>query len=72
MSVLQGTLYFALLLNLKHIYLYVAPVFVIWLLKSYCMNSGQFFKRLFLLGSIIMITLIISFGPFVFQLPQVQ
>ncbi|XP_076181010.1 ALG6/ALG8 family glucosyltransferase xit isoform X1 [Ptiloglossa arizonensis] len=71
MSVLQGTLYFALLLNLKHIYLYVAPVFVIWLLKSYCMNSGQFFKRLFLLGSIIMITLIISFGPFVFQLPQV-
>ena len=70
-SVLQGTLWFALLLNLKHIYLYVAPVFVIWLLKSYCMNGNQFFKRLFMLGSIVIITLAVSFGPFISQLPQV-
>ncbi|XP_017763620.1 PREDICTED: probable dolichyl pyrophosphate Glc1Man9GlcNAc2 alpha-1,3-glucosyltransferase [Eufriesea mexicana] len=68
---LYGTLLFALLLNLKHIYLYVAPVFVVWLLKSYCMNGGSFFKRFCLLGIIIIITLIISFGPFVSQLPQV-
>ncbi|CAK9818052.1 Probable dolichyl pyrophosphate Glc1Man9GlcNAc2 alpha-1,3-glucosyltransferase [Anthophora plagiata] len=70
-SVLQGTLWFTLLLNLKHIYLYVAPVFFIWLLRSYCMSSGQFFKRLFMLGSIVMIVLIVSFGPFASQLPQV-
>ncbi|XP_017791110.1 PREDICTED: probable dolichyl pyrophosphate Glc1Man9GlcNAc2 alpha-1,3-glucosyltransferase [Habropoda laboriosa] len=70
-SALQGTLWFALLLNLKHIYLYVAPVFLVWLLRSYCMNGGQFFKRLFMLGSIVMITLMISFGPFASQLPQV-
>ncbi|XP_053989067.1 probable dolichyl pyrophosphate Glc1Man9GlcNAc2 alpha-1,3-glucosyltransferase [Hylaeus volcanicus] len=71
MSVLRGTLWFALLLNLKHIYLYVAPAFVIWLLRSYCMNTGHFFKRLFLLGSIAMGTLMVSFGPFASQLPQV-
>ncbi|XP_043786213.1 probable dolichyl pyrophosphate Glc1Man9GlcNAc2 alpha-1,3-glucosyltransferase [Apis laboriosa] len=70
-SILYGTLCFALLLNLKHIYLYVAPVFIVWLLRSYCMNNGSFFRRLFILGGIVFITLIISFGPFVLQLPQV-
>lgn len=72
MSILYGTLCFALLLNLKHIYLYVAPVFIVWLLRSYCMNDGSFFKRLFILGGIVFITLIISFGPFVSQLSQVN
>ena len=71
-SILRGTLWFALLLNLKHIYLYVAPVFVVWLLKSYCMNGGHLFKRLFMLGSIVAITLVASFGPFIHQLPQVM
>ncbi|XP_015430421.1 PREDICTED: probable dolichyl pyrophosphate Glc1Man9GlcNAc2 alpha-1,3-glucosyltransferase [Dufourea novaeangliae] len=70
-SILQGTLWFALLLNLKHIYLYVAPAFVIWLLKSYCINSGHFFNRLIMLTGIVFTTLVISFGPFVSQLPQV-
>ncbi|XP_076237689.1 ALG6/ALG8 family glucosyltransferase xit isoform X2 [Calliopsis andreniformis] len=70
-SILQGTLWFALLLNLKHIYLYVAPVFIIWLLKSYCMNNNQFFKRLVMLSSIVIFTLCVSFGPFISQLPQV-
>ncbi|XP_076757137.1 ALG6/ALG8 family glucosyltransferase xit [Xylocopa sonorina] len=71
MSVLQGTLWFAILLNLKHIYLYIAPAFVVWLLRSYCMNGGTFFRRFCMLGSIVIITLIISFGPFVSQIPQV-
>ena len=35
------------------------------------MNSGHLFKRLFMLGSIVAITLVASFGPFVHQLPQV-
>ncbi|XP_076397185.1 ALG6/ALG8 family glucosyltransferase xit isoform X1 [Megachile rotundata] len=69
--VLQGALWFALLLNLKHIYLYVAPIFIIWLLKSYCINSNKCLRRLFMLGSIVVTVLAISFGPFISQLPQV-
>ncbi|KAK1123389.1 hypothetical protein K0M31_008099 [Melipona bicolor] len=70
-AILPGTLLFAILLNLKHIYLYVTPVFVVWLLRSYCINEGSFFRRLFALGSIVITTLIISFGPFASQLSQV-
>nr|XP_033337893.1 probable dolichyl pyrophosphate Glc1Man9GlcNAc2 alpha-1,3-glucosyltransferase isoform X1 [Megalopta genalis] len=70
-SMLQGTLWFALLLNLKHIYLYVAPAFAVWLLKSYCVNSNCFLKRLCELASIVFATLLISFGPFISQLSQV-
>lgn len=36
------------------------------------MNGNQFFKRLFMLGSIVIITLAVSFGPFISQLPQVN
>ncbi|XP_076300343.1 ALG6/ALG8 family glucosyltransferase xit isoform X1 [Lasioglossum baleicum] len=70
-SILQGTLWFALLLNMKHIYLYVAPVFAVWLLKSYCVNSDRFLKRFCMLAGIVLTTLFISFGPFASQLPQV-
>ncbi|XP_078044130.1 ALG6/ALG8 family glucosyltransferase xit isoform X2 [Augochlora pura] len=70
-SLLQGTLWFALLLNLKHIYLYVAPAFAIWLLKSHCVNSNYFLKRLCELASIVLVVLLISFGPFASQLSQV-
>lgn len=41
---LQGALLFALLLNLKHIYLYVAPAYGVYLLRSYCFtqdNKGE-------------------------------
>lgn len=33
---LQGALLFSILLNLKHIYLYVAPAYGVFLLRSYC------------------------------------
>ncbi|KAF7414955.1 hypothetical protein HZH68_003444 [Vespula germanica] len=70
-SMLQGAACFAILLNLKHIYLYVAPAYIVWLLKSYCINNGQFFKRIFTLAAIIATILILSFGPFINQLPQI-
>ncbi|XP_032683557.1 probable dolichyl pyrophosphate Glc1Man9GlcNAc2 alpha-1,3-glucosyltransferase [Odontomachus brunneus] len=72
MSILQGAAWFAVLLNLKHLYIYVAPAYIIWLLKSYCLNSGKFFKRIFALGFIVLTVLLISFGPFRTQLPQVM
>ncbi|XP_012230753.1 dolichyl pyrophosphate Glc1Man9GlcNAc2 alpha-1,3-glucosyltransferase [Linepithema humile] len=70
-SVLQGAMWFAILLNLKHLYLYVAPAYIAWLLKSYCLNNGNFFKRLFALASIVLSIFMVSFGPFKTQLPQV-
>ncbi|XP_011873800.1 PREDICTED: probable dolichyl pyrophosphate Glc1Man9GlcNAc2 alpha-1,3-glucosyltransferase [Vollenhovia emeryi] len=70
-SVLQGAAWFAILLNLKHLYLYVAPAYAAWLLKSYCLGSGKFFKRFFSLGLVALTVLAVSFGPFRTQLPQV-
>ncbi|KAM8741757.1 dolichyl pyrophosphate Glc1Man9GlcNAc2 alpha-1,3-glucosyltransferase [Acanthopagrus schlegelii] len=80
---LQGALLFALLLNLKHIYLYVAPAYGIYLLRSYCFTQDnrdgsigwRSFSplRLIALGSIVGSVCALSFGPFIAmgQLPQV-
>lgn len=38
---LQGALLFAILLNLKHIYLYVAPAYGVYLLRSYCFTRSN-------------------------------
>ncbi|XP_077276015.1 ALG6/ALG8 family glucosyltransferase xit [Temnothorax americanus] len=70
-SVLQGAMWFAVLLNLKHLYVYVAPAYTVWLLKSYCWDSKEFFKRLFSLGLIVLTVLAVSFGPFRTRLLQV-
>ncbi|XP_063978844.1 probable dolichyl pyrophosphate Glc1Man9GlcNAc2 alpha-1,3-glucosyltransferase [Diachasmimorpha longicaudata] len=70
-SILIGAGAFSILLNLKHLYLYVAPAFIVWLLKWYCSRSGNLFLRLIQLGAIVLTVLAISFGPFVTQLTQV-
>lgn len=38
---LQGALLFSVLLNLKHIYLYVGPAYGIYLLRSYCFTQNN-------------------------------
>ncbi|XP_038563994.1 probable dolichyl pyrophosphate Glc1Man9GlcNAc2 alpha-1,3-glucosyltransferase [Micropterus salmoides] len=80
---LQGALLFAVLLNLKHIYLYVAPAYGIYLLRSYCFTQDNkdgsvrwtSFSplRLLALGAIVASVCALSFGPFIAmgQLPQV-
>ncbi|KAM6907893.1 dolichyl pyrophosphate Glc1Man9GlcNAc2 alpha-1,3-glucosyltransferase isoform 1-T1 [Xenentodon cancila] len=80
---LQGALLFAVLLNLKHIYLYVAPAYGIFLLRSYCFTQDnadgsirwRSFSplRLLALAAIVTSVCALSFGPFVAagQLPQV-
>ncbi|GAA6228299.1 probable dolichyl pyrophosphate Glc1Man9GlcNAc2 alpha-1,3-glucosyltransferase isoform X1 [Lates japonicus] len=80
---LQGALLFSILLNLKHIYLYVAPAYGIYLLRSYCFTQDnkdgsvrwRSFSplRLLALGSIVVSVCALSFGPFIVmgQLPQV-
>uniref|UniRef100_A0AAZ3PT46 Alpha-1,3-glucosyltransferase n=1 Tax=Oncorhynchus tshawytscha TaxID=74940 RepID=A0AAZ3PT46_ONCTS len=80
---LEGALLFTVLLNLKHIYLYIAPAYGIFLLRSYCFTkdntdgsvrwSSFSPVRLVALGSIVISVGALSFGPFIAmgQLPQV-
>nr|XP_015831957.2 probable dolichyl pyrophosphate Glc1Man9GlcNAc2 alpha-1,3-glucosyltransferase [Nothobranchius furzeri] len=80
---LQGALLFSILLNLKHIYLYVAPAYGVYLLRDYCftrdVKDGSIgwrsfsLLRLLVLGGIVVSVFTLSFGPFLVmgQLPQV-
>lgn len=69
---IQSALYFAVLLNMKHIFIYMAPVFFCFLLKHYCLRSlKEFVQNVAKLGSTVLLVTMISFGPFVQHLPQV-
>ncbi|KAF2431774.1 dolichyl glycosyltransferase [Tothia fuscella] len=72
---LSGLLY-AALLCMKHIYLYIAPAYFVYLLRAYCLSPHvvyhiQFFNCV-KLGVGILIILTAAFGPFVYlgQIPQ--
>nr|XP_006821409.1 PREDICTED: probable dolichyl pyrophosphate Glc1Man9GlcNAc2 alpha-1,3-glucosyltransferase-like [Saccoglossus kowalevskii] len=80
---LDGALWFAILLNFKHIYLYIAPAYFIYLLRCYCFTqanrdgsvrwSSLSLGRLVMLGSIVIAVFAVSFGPFIYmgQLEQI-
>ncbi|XP_064414043.1 probable dolichyl pyrophosphate Glc1Man9GlcNAc2 alpha-1,3-glucosyltransferase isoform X2 [Latimeria chalumnae] len=80
---LEGALLFAVLLNFKHIYLYVAPAYGIYLLRSYCFTEEKpdgairwksfSVLRFLSLGLIVCTVCAVSLGPFIAmgQLPQV-
>nr|XP_020666608.1 probable dolichyl pyrophosphate Glc1Man9GlcNAc2 alpha-1,3-glucosyltransferase [Pogona vitticeps] len=80
---LEGAFLFAVLLHLKHIYLYVAPAYAMYLLRSYCFTANNpdgsvrwrsfSFLRLTALGLIVCLVSALSLGPFIAwgQLPQV-
>lgn len=64
---------FAVLLNFKHIFLYIAPAFAVYLLKFYCLNGKQ--NVLYAMGKLLAVGLTpfaFSFGPFWQQLPQLM
>lgn len=78
---LWATFTFAFLVNMKHIFLYVAPVIGLYLLLNYCSQykndqqsqnkwpwSWNNFAKLVVIG---IIPFVISFAPFYRQLPQV-
>lgn len=71
---LKSAFFFAVLLNMKHIFVYVSPVYIVYLLKVYCWNSSSVQSaiwNLIKLGAITVGVTAISFGPFVRQFPQV-
>ena len=37
---LEGAFWFALLLNFKHLFLYIAPAYFVYLLKHHCFSQG--------------------------------
>ena len=80
-----GGMVYAALLNMKHIFIYVAPVFFIYLLSEKCFSavaatdsspaSSRFNLPAFLeLATAVLSVCAVSFGPFVLlrQIPQVS
>ncbi|XP_050310048.1 probable dolichyl pyrophosphate Glc1Man9GlcNAc2 alpha-1,3-glucosyltransferase isoform X2 [Anthonomus grandis grandis] len=74
-----SSFWFAYLINMKHIYIYLAPAYLIFLLRHYCMRdkpdlktlfSSLTLKRVFELGSIVIGVTAVSFLPFAHQLEQ--
>ncbi len=68
---------FAALLNFKHIFLYEAPAYFVYLLSHYCVGrsnaqlQGSFAERFLKMGSATAAVFALSLGPFATQLPQV-
>jgi alpha-1,3-glucosyltransferase len=77
-SLLLSGLLFAGLLCMKHIYLYLAPAYFVFLLRAYCLSPRSMFKIQFVncikLGVGIIVIFAAAFGPFVYweQIPQVM
>lgn len=71
---LKSAFFFAILLNMKHIFVYVSPVYIVYLLKVYCWHNQTMKSAILNLAKLGIVTLgvtAISFGPFIHQMPQV-
>ncbi|KAJ7228769.1 glucosyltransferase [Mycena pura] len=72
---LASGILFAVLLNFKHIYMYLAPAYFVYLLRAFCTSpSGKLEIKNFLsLANAVIAVFILSFGPFIVmgQIPQV-
>ena len=67
---LFGGILFAILLCFKHIYLYLAPAYFVYLLRAYCLSKSSIFRIRWLncvqLGAGIAIVFGAAFGPFAY------
>ncbi|KAB5558007.1 glycosyl transferase [Coniochaeta sp. 2T2.1] len=76
-TLLYSGLLFAALLCMKHIYLYLAPAYFVFLLRSYCLSSKSIFRPRILnclkLGGGVLAIFGTAFGPFALkgQIPQI-
>lgn len=76
-GLLASGIVFATLLCFKHIYLYLAPAYFVYLLRSYCLGPRSIFDvqifNCIKLGVCILSIFGLAFGPFVYleQIPQV-
>ncbi|KAI1173898.1 glycosyltransferase family 57 protein [Nemania sp. FL0916] len=76
-TLLASGLLFAALLCMKHIYLYLAPAYFVFLLRMYCLSPRSVFRIQFAnclrLGAGISLVFATAFGPFALkgQVPQI-
>lgn len=76
-TLLQSGLLFAIVLCFKHIYLYLAPAYFVFLLRTYCLSPRSILKirweNSIKLATGIIIIFATAFGPFALwgQMPQV-
>ncbi|XP_044258032.1 probable dolichyl pyrophosphate Glc1Man9GlcNAc2 alpha-1,3-glucosyltransferase [Tribolium madens] len=66
--------WYTVLLNMKHIYIYLAPAYFVFFLKNYCLNQklSKFqIKHFIMLGSTVLAVFFATFLPFYDQLGQV-
>ncbi|KAH9640977.1 hypothetical protein HF086_015073 [Spodoptera exigua] len=79
---LIAAFWFAVLLNLKHIFLYVAPVYIVYLFRAYCFTISSVdgvhtpwysfsLTNLFKLAFTVIFVFGLSFGPFIYHIPQI-
>ncbi|KAF8339207.1 glycosyltransferase family 57 protein [Cantharellus anzutake] len=63
---LESGILFAVLLNFKHIYMYLSPAYFIYLFRFHCMTpGGDFISNSFLsLANTVLAVFVASFGPF--------
>ncbi|KZW03714.1 glycosyltransferase family 57 protein [Exidia glandulosa HHB12029] len=63
---------FAVLLNFKHIYMYLAPAYFVYLLRAYCMTPSGTprIPQFIALASSVLGVFALSFAPFALHLPQ--
>ena len=80
---MEGAFWFTCLLNFKHIFLYVAPAYFVYLLKHYCFKDRGSKKsstglttpflldfdvlRFITLGALVIVVFLVSFGPFMYM-----
>lgn len=63
---------FAILLNMKHIFMYIAPAYIVYMLKNYVLQKPINIFNVVKLGGVVIGVTTISLGPFIQQLPQVK
>lgn len=69
----MAALLFAVLLNMKHLFVYGGPVYFVYLLRSYCVGRRAL-RRFLMLGAVVAGVTGASFGPFIAlgQMSQVR
>lgn len=63
---------FALLLNMKHLFVYAAPIYLLFILRHYCTGKHAL-SRLLAMAGVVLGVCALSLGPFIAwdQLPQI-
>ncbi|KAL5250650.1 hypothetical protein ACHWQZ_G016398 [Mnemiopsis leidyi] len=74
-NIVWGGFYFSVLLNFKHIYLYCAPVYFVYMLRVHMFHENTFLGvdlvGLIKLGGCVILVFSASLGPFLNHLPQI-